>query len=199
MRRLFALTAAIILPCFAAGPQFDSGKVIGGLAAPITIEAFSSFDCPHCKILHEEILPALVRDYVIRGKVCFVSREFPLPAPAHPYAHDVAIFATAAARIGKYQPVSDALFKNQASWAATGQWWETIANVLTAAEQKKVQALAKDPGVIAEVQRDLEEGTRDGINSTPTLFVTVQGRRTALPPGVPNYEFLKRYLDDSLK
>ena len=56
------------------------------------LEVFSSFDCPHCKIFHEEIAPRLMNDYVLRGKVCLVSREFPLPASAgHPYAHDVAV------------------------------------------------------------------------------------------------------------
>jgi protein-disulfide isomerase len=137
-------------------------------------------------------------DYVLHGKLCLVSREFPLPPPSHPYAHDVAVYATAAARLGKYQQVADTMFRTQASWALTGKWWEAMASVLTAEEQKKVQALAKDPGVLNEVQRDLEQGQRDGINSTPTIMMTAHGQRTSLPPGSPNYELLKSLLDNSL-
>jgi protein-disulfide isomerase len=90
------------------------------------------------------------------------------------------------------------MFKTQNSWALTGKWWEYMANVLTAEEQKKVQALAKDPGVLAEVREDLEQGERDGVNSTPTVVMTSHGQRTGLPPGTPNYDLLKSLLDNAL-
>jgi len=199
MRKVFAFAVSMSMGCLAGGPKFDDNKMIGGANAPIVLEVFSSFDCPHCRIFHEEIAPRLMNDYVLRGKVCLVSREFPLPAAAgHPYSHDVAVYATAAARIGKYQQVADAMFKTQNSWALTGKWWEYMANVLTAEEQKKVQALAKDPGVLAEVREDLEQGERDGVNSTPTVVMTSHGQRTGLPPGTPNYDLLKSLLDNAL-
>jgi protein-disulfide isomerase len=198
MRKVFVSAVLLSLASLAAGPKFDTDKMIGGANAPITLEVFSSFDCPHCKIFNEEIAPRLMNDYVLRGKLCLVSREFPLPAPAHPYAHNVAVYATAAARLGKYKLVADTMFRTQGSWALTGKWWEAMATVLTAEEQKKVQALAKDPGVLAEVQSDLEQGERDGVNSTPTIFITAHGQRTALPPGSPNYDLLKSLLDNAL-
>jgi protein-disulfide isomerase len=198
MRKVFVSAVLLSLASLAAGPKFDSNKMIGGASAPITLEVFSSFDCPHCRIFHEDIEPRLMNDYVLHGKLCLISREFPLPAPAHPYARDVAIYATAAARLGKYQVVADTMFRTQNSWALSGKWWEAMATVLTADEQKKVQALAKDPGVVAEVNNDLAQGEHDGVNSTPTIFLTAHGQRTALPPGSPNYELLKSLLDNSL-
>ena len=92
------------------------------------------------------------------------------------------------------QAVADALWKNQATWAINGQVWETVATVLTAAEQKKVQALAKDPGVEAEVSRDVDEGTKDGIDRTPTMFITANGKRIMLPGGAPSYDLLNSVL-----
>jgi protein-disulfide isomerase len=190
---------ALLLPCLALAASFDAGKTLGGTNSPITIEVFSSFDCPHCKVMNDEMIPQLVRDYVVGGKVCLVEREFPLAGAGHPHAREAALYSTAAARIGKYAAVAGALWKNQATWAINGQVWETVATVLTAAEQKKVQALAKDPGVEAEVRRDVDEGTRDGVDRTPTLFITAQGRRFMLPGGVPNYELLVSILDRYLK
>jgi len=70
--------------------------------------------------------------------------------------------------------------------------------VLTAAEQKKVQALAKDPGVEAEVRHDIDEATRDRVDRTPSIFVTANGRRFMLPGGVPNYELLSSVLNHYL-
>jgi protein-disulfide isomerase len=198
MRRCAAALFALSL-CLATAPKFDPGKAVGSMSAPVVLEVFSSFDCPHCKDFHDEVEPQLVKDYVNSGKVAIVNREFPLTGPYHPYARDAAIYATAAARIGKYPEVADTLWKNQAIWAANGKVWETVASVLTLAEQKKVQALAKDPGVLAEVQQDVDDGTKGGINSTPTIFVDAKGKHMGLPSGVPNYYFLSETINGLLK
>ncbi len=195
------LAFALVLPLLAVLPAgTDSGKVLGSPNAPVVMEIFSSFDCVHCKDLHEEILPRLMRDYVTPGKVCVVSREFPLSGQYHPYAREAANLATAAARIGRYQVVAGAIFKDQANWAVNGKLWETVASVLTLTEQKKVQALAKEPGVLAEVQRDFDQAVnRDGITQTPSIYLTARGKRFPLPPGVPNYDLLRQMLDVELR
>src|SRR5205823_13346363 len=102
-------------------------------------------------------------------------------------------------RIGKYAPVSEALFRNQATWAVNGKVWDAVAAVLTAAEQKKVQALANDPGVTAEVQQEYDEGVALGVNSTPTVFVTQGSKRYPIPGQQLNYGFLKSMLDGMAK
>jgi len=199
MKRI-AVALVLLLPLLAALPSgVDSGKLLGSPNAPIVMEIFSSFDCPHCRVLHEEIVPRLMHDYVVAGKLCILSREFPLSGQYHPYAREAANLATAAARIGKYQQVSDAIFKDQANWAVNGHVWETVASVLTLSEQKRVQALEKEPGVVAEVQRDFDQAAnKDGITQTPAIYLTAKGRRFPLPPGVPNYELLQRMLDEQL-
>jgi protein-disulfide isomerase len=189
-----ALAAAVL--SFAASPQVDTGKAIGNPSAPILMEIFSDFSCPHCKILHEDILPMLMRDFVVPGRVYIVLREFPLSGPGHPYSREAANDATAAARIGKYPQVAEALFKKQMTWAMNGKVWETVASVLTLPEQKKVQALAQEPGVTGEVQRDWEAGTADAINSTPTVIITYKGKTYPFS-GVPAnyYNLLTQFLN----
>jgi protein-disulfide isomerase len=169
--RLPAVALALLLPCLAAAPDAGKGKALGNPAAPLLIEMYSDFQCPHCKHLHETFLPAFIKDYVATGKAYFVCREFPLPGFG-PKSREAAAYATAAARIGKFQEVAHALFQNQASWALSGKIWETVAAVLTPAEQTKVQTLYKDPAIPAEVQHDVDTGLRIPITSTPTLVVT---------------------------
>jgi protein-disulfide isomerase len=198
--KLPAAALFALLPLVAAAPSnLDTGKVIGTPAAPIELEIFSSFDCPHCKVAHDELVPQLVKDYVVAGKLFIVSREFPLTGQYHQFARLAAEYATAAARIGKYPQVADALYKNQAAWSANGKVWETVASVLTLPDQTKVQALVKTPAVTTEVQRDMDEGMHNGISSTPSMFLTAKGKRMPLPPGVPNYELLRRILSDMEK
>src|SRR5215510_1463495 len=125
--KTLALLVAAAVPCLAAMPDVNKGKTMGNPSAPIVLELYSDFMCPHCKHLHEDILPAIVRDYVNTGKAYLVFREYPLNIPQHVYSRPAANFATAAAKVGKYQAVSDALFKNQQAWGMSGKVWESIA------------------------------------------------------------------------
>jgi protein-disulfide isomerase len=194
----FGLTLVLLLSCQAANDPIDKGKLLGSQSAPMTLEIYSSFDCPHCKTMHETDGPLLMQDFVIPGKACIVSREFPLTGPAHPYAREAANYATAAARIGKYDVVSDTLFKNQNTWAINGKVWAAVAAVLTASEQAKVQSLAKDPTVLAEVQRDYDAGMAAGITSTPSTIIVYKGKRYPPLSGAQNYDLLKQYLNGLL-
>ncbi len=174
----------------------DPGRgrgVVGGLARVLVNAApAGTRDWRPCrrlmKLLHEQrqgfssrnTLPLLMKDFVTSGKVCIVSHEFPLDS-IHKYSHEAANIATAAARIGKYDVVANALFHAQESWEVSGKVWETVAAVPTPDQQKKVQALAKDPSVVKEVQDDVAYGTGAGVNETPTLFVSLGLQ--ALPGG----------------
>src|ERR1019366_6740709 len=106
--KILALFVAALLPCMAAGPDVDKGRSMGDPAAPILFEIYSDFSCPACKHLHDFVLPTIIQDYVRTGKAFLVFREFPLDIPAHKYSRPAAALAVAAARIGKYQTVSDA-------------------------------------------------------------------------------------------
>src|ERR1700682_6518494 len=85
---LSAAALAVFLPFLwptGAGGQVASGqgasgtgKALGNPAAPILVEMYSDFQCPHCKHLHETFLPGFIKDYVDTGKAYFVCREFPL-------------------------------------------------------------------------------------------------------------------------
>jgi protein-disulfide isomerase len=197
--KLIAAVLVAILPCL-AGPAADKGKILGSPTAPVTIEIFSDFECPMCKNFHEVTLPFLMRDFVVSGKVCIVSREFPLKIDAHKYSRQAANYATAAARVGKYDAVANILFHTQESWGASGKVWETVASVLTPDQQKKVQALVADPAVLAEVEADYNYSVASGINGTPTLFLTRGSRRFPATGGIlQQYSLLKSMIDDLLK
>jgi protein-disulfide isomerase len=197
MKRIAALFAAVVC-CVAATPEVDKGKIIGVPTAPIRIDIFSDFECPACKNFHETLLPQIVKDYVMSGKAYVVNREFPLPIAAHKFSREEANYATAAARLGIYQPVADALFKNQAAVIAGANPWDTVASVLSPDQQKRVQALAKDPAVLAEVQRDVDAGNKERVSSTPTIIVTHGTQHFPLPYPI-NYSFLRSLLDGFLK
>lgn len=188
---------ATLLSLAAGGAPLQTppvGKAEGVPGAPVAIELFSDFECPACKTLHEQLLPSLRKDYVAKGKVYLIHREFPLTM--HPYAQQAALYASAAARIGKYTAVANALFGKQASWSVDGKVDQNACSVLSPAEAVKVRALVKDPSIAAEIQRDLEAGQKADLKQTPTMIVTF--RMKQYPIATTNYDLVRRFLDDLL-
>jgi protein-disulfide isomerase len=197
--KLYTLALVALLPCLAATPDVDKGKALGLPTAPIRMEIFSDFTCPHCRVLHEQILPELMREFVVPGKLYIIDRAFPLTGAGHQYSREAFNYAVAAARIGKYQEVADALYAHQNTWALAGNVWDCVAAALkNPADQKRVQELSRDPGVLAEVQAEYQEGVQAGINQTPTIIVTVGSKRYPLP-SAPNYELLRSMLNGFLQ
>src|SRR5262249_37745785 len=124
--------------------------------------------------------------------------DFPLSGPAHQYCPLAHAIANAAARIGKYEPVANALWAKQEVWSMNGKVWDAVSPVLSPAELKKVETLSKDPSVTAEVQREFQMGANFGVNGTPAVYVIHDGRRVQIP-APDNYPLFKSLLDSMLK
>src|ERR1700730_10471141 len=86
-----------LIACSAEQNSTAIGKALGLSTAPITIEVFGDYECSHCKQLYEETLRPLMRDYVVKGKVYFIHRDFPLPQ--HVKARPAACLASASRQL----------------------------------------------------------------------------------------------------
>ncbi|HVB98203.1 MAG TPA: thioredoxin domain-containing protein [Candidatus Dormibacteraeota bacterium] len=176
--------------------QIAQGKALGVQAAPIKIEDFTDFECPACRALYMQTLHPLIEKYVSSGKVYLVHHDFPLPM--HPYSHKAAYYADAAAAIGEFAPVENALFTHQPQWSSNGHIQPVLATVLSPADLRKVDELEKTPEIRGAVERDVELGTRRGVHETPTIYITYKGKRTPVI-GVVSLPILERYLDALLR
>lgn len=177
--------------------QIAQQKAFGEKTAPIRIDEFTDFECPACRALYMETLRPLIDNFVSNGKVYLVHHDFPLSM--HPYSHKAAYYADAAAAIGQFELVEQALFTNQSQWAANGgKITPFLAAVLSPAQLKRVEELARTKAIHEAVQNDLELGQRLHVMRTPTMYVTYKGKRTPLV-GVISYPILRRYLDALLK
>lgn len=158
---------------------------LGDTNAPVTIVAFTDYQCPSCAAMHPT-LERLVTES--GGKVRLVTRDFPLSQ--HTEALKAAEAAEAAREQGKYWEYIHILLRNQS--ALTVDKLKGYATEL-ALDRSRFDA-ALDSGKFSEsVQRDLEEGIKLGINGTPTIFIN--GRRVA----AKSYEDLKTTIDAALK
>ena len=197
-RVLFFSVLLVAGAAFTAGEppaQVTFGRAMGSPTAPIRIDLYSDYQCPACKVFHQNTLGPLIDNYVRSGKVYLVHREFPLPVHAH--AREAACFATAAEKLGKYVEVGDQLFRKQELWEKDGDVAAAACSVLDASTAKKLRALAADPQIAAEVDRDIQAAQAEKINGTPTMIITKMIRRYPVP-GPVSYAVLSKFLDSLL-
>src|SRR5262249_45154699 len=160
-------------------------------SAPITLEVFSDYQCPSCKALYEDTLKPLMTDYVTKGKIYMIHRDFPLQM--HAYARAAAIYANASLRVNRYEQVCAALFRQQSVWSANGRVEDAVASALTAAEMQKVRGLIADPKLAAEMEADRALGVKANVTQTPTMIFTSKGRSYPVSGSV-NYGILRKFI-----
>ncbi len=198
---LLALLAAFAIFLAAAPqspatlPDVDPHKAFGSKTAPVIMEIFSDFQCPACKTLFTTTNRPLMDNYVSSGKVYLIHRDFPLPM--HAYSRVAARYGRAAAQIGKFEPVEQALFQNQEKWEQNGDVDGTVAAVLSAAEMTKVRTIVKGGTLDAAIDKDYALGQMYRVSQTPTTVFHCKGQ-TYPYSGVMSYDILKQFLEQLL-
>ena len=158
---------------------------LGSDNAPVTIVAFTDYQCPSCASIHPD-LERLVKENA--GKVRLVTRDFPLSQ--HTEAFKAAEAAEAARDQGKYWEYIHVLMQNQSALGVDKL--KTYASDLGLDCARFDSAL--DSGKFTEVvQRDVEDGMKLGVKGTPSLFIN--GRRVT----AKSYEELKASVEAALK
>lgn len=186
------LRAAATIQTFLIAPESPIFKIsttdqpsLGKADAPVTIVAFTDYQCPSCAAMHPE-LERLVKEY--GDKVRLVTRDFPLSQ--HAEAFKAAEAAEAARDQGKYWEYIQILLRNQS--ALSVDKLKGYASELALDRTRFDSAL--DSGKFAEsVQRDIEDGMKLGINGTPAIFIN--GRRVS----AKGYDELKAIVDAAFK
>lgn len=141
----------------------DDDPSIGPIDAPITIVEFSDFQCPYCR-KSVALLQELRRLYGDRIRLIY--RDY--PGPNHPYARKAAEAAQCAYEQGKFWEYHDLLFDRQTA----GEGWDflQLAKELGLREDTFAGCLHSDR-FGEEVAKDLQDGIKLGIASTPTFFI----------------------------
>jgi protein-disulfide isomerase len=205
----FIALSGLVLPGLSAGPAQSSSasksaapaqdltvlKAAGSRDAPITIEVFSDYQCPQCKVFYLDTARQLMQSYIPAGKVYYVHRDFPLSM--HSHSREAARWASAAAMAGVFQSTEETLYSKQDQWGATGKIEDTLAAALSPADMKKVRTIEATQGaqIDAAIAKDMALGESRGVNGTPSIYVFHKGQMTPLPPGGVNYSLLKQYID----
>lgn len=135
----------------------------GNASASAFLVEFSDFQCPACGV-YEPIVRQIRETY--KDRLVLAYRQFPLTQ--HEHADKAAKASEAAANQNKFWEMHDALFNKQADLSDP-----TIAGIVTEL-QLNADQFNKDineASIAAVVQHGIDDGTRFGVDSTPTFFL----------------------------
>jgi protein-disulfide isomerase len=164
--------------------------VLGNAKAPVTLIEYASLTCPHCAHFDEETFPKLKSEYIDKGLVKYIYRDFPLDR-----------VALMAAQIGRCLPPEryfgfiDVLFRQQQNWAGgrdPNQIKENLRKLARlggmsdATFDKCLADKSVQDGVLSQQLKGEQEFK---VNSTPTLIIN--GKTY---PGALTFEELDKVL-----
>lgn len=148
----------------AANPVSRDDPSQGPSDAPVTIVEFSDYQCPYCKIWHDEVLPLILAEY--SDQVRYIYRDYPLSG--HPEAQPAAEAANCAGEQDAYWEFHDAIFSGEYGYGRSAyvQYARDLGLDAEAFNECLNSGRFQD-----EILGDFRDGIRLGVNSTPTFFV----------------------------
>lgn len=173
--RRYALAAVMVLlapAAHAADTVAIKDLVIGKPDAPVTINEYSSYTCPHCAAFQVENRPWLIKTFVDTGRAKLVLVDYPLDGLAM-----AAAMLVHSAPEDTRQVLSDTLFSEQRSWATAQNPRQALGTLagLAGMNPGQVDAALADKALFqALLDQRSYAFEKLGVDSTPTLIINGQ-------------------------
>jgi protein-disulfide isomerase len=172
--------------------------VLGANTAAIVVVEISNFKCTQCRTFHEQVFPALRKDYIETGKIQWVVINAS-DDESEQYGRIFSI-ARCAHRQGKYWELLDGLF-------SVAHRAPSVLEALVAKspllDRGELEICLADRTVRAAVASDFTHAARLKIRGTPTFVISkwsTTGQRTEVTiAGAQSLEYFRRAFDDLLK
>jgi protein-disulfide isomerase len=154
-----------------SGQTVDSlpAPTIGPTDAPVLVQGFEDFMCPHCATFALQVLPDIEQEYIDEGVVQYEHHDFPLPIG------DWSWKAASAAR-----SVQDNV-GNEAFFEFTKGMYRNINQYSIDIVEQLAEDVGADPATVAGdassltykpvLEADRQLGEQQGVQGTPTVFV----------------------------
>jgi protein-disulfide isomerase len=159
----------------------------GPADAMITFVEFGDFHCPFCKGVQPTIAKVLAK---YQGKIRMVYRDFPLDQ-LHPQARAAAEAARCAGEQGKFWEFHDRIYAGDPD--ATAPTLQLYAQQVRL-DVQQFETCRSSRKYQSQVQADIAEGTKLGVNGTPGFFIN--GRFLS---GAQPLEAFTKIIDEELE
>jgi protein-disulfide isomerase/uncharacterized membrane protein len=154
--------------------DFSRAPSQGPEKAPITVTVFSDFMCPYCRDLS-----IALKNYLPRtgNRVRLVYKHFPLEntcntaigQTVHPGACELSFAGVCAAESGRFWEFHDKVFAR--TWDRATREDVLGLGVAAGLDRSKLESCIASASVKGLVAKDIAEGVRASVGSTPTLLI----------------------------
>jgi protein-disulfide isomerase len=160
-------SGAVVRPAHGLGP--NDGEQRGKASAPVLVEEYGDFQCPHCRDFQRDVVPTIDR-LVDQGKVRFVYHPIAFIGPESIAASNA---ATCAGDRGKFWPYHDQLFAAQgpenSGTFSTAELERIGQQVGVSAD--RFNTCVRDGTYNGWLSKITDDASRRGVNATPTVLV----------------------------
>jgi protein-disulfide isomerase len=181
------------LPVFTPDAEFISGKGIGAVDAPVTLEVWTDFQCSVCGVWANGSEPFLYEKYIKEGKLRIEHRFFAFLGEESTTS---AVGAVCADNQDKFWAYHSLLYANQ-DGVNVGAYSAPRLRILAGAAGLDLTAwdsCVVDPAIRTEVEAESAAARAAGITGTPTLKIGEW-----MQAGIPAEADLYKRIDDALK
>ena len=160
-----------------SGKQALTNHVEGNSSTGVKLVEYGDYQCPACGQYYEPVKQTVEK---YKDQISFQFRNFPL-YQIHNNAMAAARAAEAAALQDKFWEMHDKLYVNQQNWESSSSAQSVFAGYAKdlGLDVDKFNQDFKSSAVNSRIQADLKEGTRLGVESTPTFFL--DGKKISNP------------------
>ena len=145
-------------------PLQPTDHIQGPEHARVTLVEYGDFECPTCKVAAPTVKMLLEQ---FPNQIRFAYRHFPLE-DAHPHALLAAEASESAAAQGRFWPMHEILFRNQAHLKDKDLY--RYASEI-GVDMVRYTAEMDDHIYLQRVREHIDSGRRSHIRATPTFFV----------------------------
>lgn len=178
----------------------DNDAVLGAEDAPVTIIEFSDFQCPYCYKFWVETFPQIKSEYIDKGLVKFVYRDFPIPS--HVQAQMAAESTECVRGLSEeslkdenFFKMHDLVFEKIAEWAGNADAKTAFVSFGSSIgiDATALTACLDNGTYKSEVADDYTAGRSYGISGTPTFFINGK-----VILGAEDFEYFAQVIDSEL-
>lgn len=163
------------------------GRQLGNADAIVTVEVFSDFQCPACKIYATTVEPKIIQQYISTGKVEYIYRHYTFIGLESVQAANASMCAAEQNYFWEYHNI---LFANQGA-ENQGNFSNQmlIAFAKSAGLDMKIftDCFAQDH-YQADIDQDLALGKSRSVSAVPSVFVNGIAIKPGKMPGVKDLQ-----------
>lgn len=179
-------------------PVSSSDRILGINSAKVTIVEYADFQCPFCGKFYTEVKEGLIKDYIEKGQVRFIYRDFAFlgeesikSALAGRCAHDQ----------GKFWEYHDYLYTHQNGenrGAFNNENLKSFA-VTLGLDKKSFDQCFDSNKYVDQIAQEKQSGKLSGVKGTPKGFILVNDKVVDTIDGAESANSVRVKIENALK